>query len=192
MLKKVVIGWFIVCAVAMVIRSLVEGHSPSQTPTQPTSQAQDKPKPPATGMWEIGSETNDLDGAVTKFAVLKFPEVQDQVKGLNEFYLTCTKRKTEASIKPWATAEWSQLEVEDVDSNTQRVRYRIDKRKPVTQSWNVSTNYHSLFMPNSALRDIRKGNVLVIEYQPSYQTRQTATLIIDGLDASLKQMGCKL
>jgi hypothetical protein len=78
------------------------------------------------------------------------------------------------------------------DDHSQRVRFRIDNHKPVVQNWNVSSNFHSLFLPLSALRSMRKGSVLVIEFSPDFKTPTTATLPIFGIDEAIKQAGCKI
>jgi hypothetical protein len=159
-------------------------------PGTPAVAADAKAKPDL-GFWGVGSDINQVDGSVSHFASMQHDEIISG-RGVNEFHVRCSKNKTEAYITPWRTNGFAQLEVEDYESGrTQRVRYRVDDQKPVSQYWDISSDFHALFMPMSALRQIRKGKTLVVEFDPSFERRQTATLLIKGIDEAIKQTGCK-
>lgn len=144
------------------------------------------------GAWTVSTNHNTVDNSVTQFVYMSFPEPVSGT-GMNEVGITCSKGKvTEAYVTPWRTNGSNQLDIENYDSNSQRVRFRIDQGKPIIQWWDVSTNFHSLFLPIRDLRSMEHAEAIMVEFQPDFEVRQTANIPIEGLDVALKEAGCKI
>jgi hypothetical protein len=188
----VVLAFFVSILIATHIPGSPNYHDPSKPESSSPTPAAKAPDAPKTGFWNITKKTNAVDDSITTVVFEKTPELLTG-SGTNEFAIRCRGgRAKEAYIAPWKTNGMTQLETEDYDSHTQRVRVRIDTDKPFTQSWSLSTDFSALYMPVSTLRKIEHAEGLTVEFQPSFEARATATMPIEGLDVALKQASCKI
>jgi hypothetical protein len=187
------LGFVVLLIVAAHMPGAPSSTSPASTNPKAAGNPPNKvPPAPKTGFWNITKKTNAVDDSVTTVIFEKTPELLTG-SGTNEFAVRCRGgRAKEAYIAPWKTNGMTQLETEDYDSHTQRVRVRVDTDKPFTQSWSLSTDFSALYMPVSTLRKIEHAEGLTVEFQPTFEARATATMPIEGLDVALKQAGCKI
>jgi len=73
----------------------------------------------------------------------------------------------------------------------QLVRFRINDGPIHSGWWSVSNNFEALFIPAGTLRQVIRARKLIVEYQPEYVTRQTATFDISGLKEAASSAGCR-
>ncbi|MFB0770383.1 type VI secretion system-associated protein TagO [Proteus cibi] len=127
------------------------------------------------GDWLVSKEENKLTDKIDYYAILS---AKDQDVSL---VLRCQNDKTEAylSMRDYIGSGYNS-----------KVTLRIDKEKPLTQSWGIGEGGTSLFVPKpvSLIKSLVGKKSLISGYSPYGKTQVIAEFDLENIDTIAKEI----
>lgn len=151
--------------------------------------AKDDTTPVSTGYWQISTESSPIDDSENVSLILLANDSYQNAYGQQvtpALYIRCKENKTETYIY-WDTY----LGLDETS-----MLYRLDKQKPKTKVWDISTNSKSVFYRGNVIdyiKTLSKANNMYAGITPYGDSPISATFDLTGLTAALKplQKACR-
>lgn len=127
--------------------------------------------------WKISLDKNPLDGG-TRLTISD-----------GEVFIRCSP-VFEGYLFPPLSNLGHMFETEN--GHKQTVRFRLDEGPIQSGTWTISDDFAALFFPTPMLLKLATAKVMILEYEPEYETAQTVNIDLVGLGEAEKRAGCVL
>ena len=134
----------------------------------------------AESLWEYETEVNPVTDEMT--ATLTQRVAAPSGDGDAALFVRC-KGKTLEMIASWDTY---------LGDEKMKVTHRLDRREPVTRTWNMAQNGMALFYPNADIAEflpsLFDASSLSLQTTPENEAEQVITFELEGLEDRVEQM----
>lgn len=158
------------------------------------NEVKNEPPTEGTGKWRLQSDTSKLEDTTDHYVFLSSDDTFSGRFGGQkkaEFLMRCMENKTSAYFT------FGDQFLADIQGYG-KITYRLDSDKPITKSFNVSTDNKALGLWNGAssvpfLKSLSNRKQLVVRMTPYNESAITVTFDIRGFDEAVKPIrtACK-